>query len=49
MKSLGSIRRGFAPWAYPAARPFIAFENFFVSARTLTTTVWPAIGAHLLP
>jgi len=27
MKSLGSIRRSFAPWTDPSARPFIAFEN----------------------
>ncbi|WP_274630045.1 ABC transporter ATP-binding protein [Arvimicrobium flavum] len=27
MKSLGSIRRSFAPWADPQARPYIAFEN----------------------
>ena len=27
MKSLGSIRRSFAPWADPAARPYISFEN----------------------
>ncbi|MCO5146538.1 MAG: ABC transporter ATP-binding protein [Aquamicrobium sp.] len=27
MKSLGSIRRSFAPWNDPGARPFIAFRN----------------------
>ena len=27
MKSLGSIRRSFAPWADAAARPYISFEN----------------------
>ena len=27
MKSLGSIRRSFAPWTDPNARPYIAFEN----------------------
>jgi putrescine transport system ATP-binding protein len=27
MKSLGSIRRSFAPWTDPTAKPFIAFEN----------------------
>ncbi len=27
MKSLGSIRRSFAPWADPAAKPYILFEN----------------------
>jgi putrescine transport system ATP-binding protein len=27
MKSLGSIRRSFAPWNDPDARPYIAFEN----------------------
>jgi putrescine transport system ATP-binding protein len=27
MKSLGNIRRSFAPWADPAAKPFISFRN----------------------
>jgi len=27
MKSLGSIRRSFAPWNDPAAKPYIRFEN----------------------
>ena len=27
MKSLGNIRRSFAPWTDPAAQPYIAFEN----------------------
>ncbi|MBX3576488.1 MAG: ABC transporter ATP-binding protein [Rhizobiaceae bacterium] len=27
MKSLGSIRRSFAPWNDPSAKPYIAFEN----------------------
>ncbi|MCO6048425.1 ABC transporter ATP-binding protein [Mesorhizobium sp. RP14(2022)] len=27
MKPLGSIRRSFAPWADPAAKPYIVFEN----------------------
>jgi len=27
MKSLGSIRRSFAPWADPSAKPYIVFEN----------------------
>ncbi|NGN40343.1 ABC transporter ATP-binding protein [Mesorhizobium sp. CGMCC 1.15528] len=27
MKSLGSIRRSFAPWSDPAAKPYIVFEN----------------------
>jgi putrescine transport system ATP-binding protein len=27
MKSLGSIRRSFAPWTDPAAKPYIAFEG----------------------
>ncbi|OWO93860.1 polyamine ABC transporter ATP-binding protein [Rhizobium esperanzae] len=27
MKSLGNIRRAFAPWADPSAKPFIAFKN----------------------
>ncbi len=27
MKSLGNIRRAFAPWSDPSAKPFIAFRN----------------------
>ena len=27
MKSLGSIRRSFAPWTDPASKPYISFEN----------------------
>jgi putrescine transport system ATP-binding protein len=27
MNSLGSIRRSFAPWADPASKPYISFEN----------------------
>ncbi|MEQ9247447.1 MAG: polyamine ABC transporter ATP-binding protein, partial [Nitratireductor sp.] len=27
MKSLGSTRRSFAPWADPQAKPYISFEN----------------------
>ncbi|MBB4184045.1 ABC transporter ATP-binding protein [Sinorhizobium terangae] len=27
MKSFGSIRRSFAPWADPASKPFISFKN----------------------
>ena len=27
MKSLGSIRRAFAPWADPQARPYILFDR----------------------
>ena len=27
MKSLGNIRRAFAPWTDPSAKPFIAFKN----------------------
>ncbi|QRM54280.1 ABC transporter ATP-binding protein [Sinorhizobium sp. BG8] len=27
MKSLGSIRRSFAPWTDPSAKPFISFKN----------------------
>ena len=27
MKSLGSIRRSFAPWADPASKPFISVKN----------------------
>ena len=27
MKSLGNIRRSFAPWADPASKPFISFKN----------------------
>ena len=27
MKSLGSIRRAFAPWNDTSAKPYISFEN----------------------
>ncbi len=46
MKSLGSIRRTFAPWADPAARPYIVFENVtkrfgeFAAVNDLSLTVY---------
>ncbi|HEY0125110.1 MAG TPA: ATP-binding cassette domain-containing protein, partial [Rhizobium sp.] len=27
MKSLGNIRRSFAPWTDPSAKPYISFKN----------------------
>ncbi|MDZ7823604.1 MAG: ABC transporter ATP-binding protein [Ahrensia sp.] len=46
MKSLGSIRRSFAPWLDPSAKPYIAFENVtktfgdFVAVRNLTLHIY---------
>ena len=46
MKSLGSIRRSFAPWADPAARPYIVFENVtkrfgdFTAVDDLSLTIY---------
>ena len=46
MKSLGSIRKSFAPWSDPAARPYIAFENVtkrfgdFTAVNNLSLTVF---------
>ncbi|MDN2565812.1 polyamine ABC transporter ATP-binding protein [Aquibium sp. A9E412] len=46
MKSLGSIRRSFAPWADPAAVPYIAFEGVtktfgaFAAVNNLSLTIY---------
>lgn len=46
MKSLGSIRRSFAPWADPAAKPYISFENVtkrfgdFTAVNNLSLTIF---------
>ncbi len=46
MKSLGSIRRSFAPWADPTAKPYIRFENVtkrfgdFTAVNNLSLSVY---------
>jgi len=46
MKSLGSIRKSFAPWNDPAAKPYISFENVtkrfgdFTAVNNLSLTVY---------
>jgi len=46
MKSLGSIRKSFAPWSDPAAKPYISFENVtkrfgdFTAVNNLSLTVY---------
>jgi len=46
MKSLGSIRRSFAPWADPGAKPYIAIENVtkrfgdFTAVNNLSLSVY---------
>src|SRR5690554_2556901 len=46
MKSLGSIRRSFAPWNDPQARPYISFENVtkvfgdFVAVNNLSLDIY---------
>ncbi len=46
MKSLGSIRRSFAPWNDPAQKPYIAFENVtkrfgdFTAVDNLSLTIY---------
>jgi putrescine transport system ATP-binding protein len=46
MKSLGSIRRSFAPWNDPQAKPFIAVENVtkvfgdFVAVNNLSLSIY---------
>jgi putrescine transport system ATP-binding protein len=46
MKSLGSIRRSFAPWADPGSKPYISFENVtkkfgdFVAVNDLSLIVY---------
>ncbi len=47
MKSLGSIRRSFAPWSDPASKPFISFKNVtkkfgdFVAVDNLSLDIFP--------
>src|SRR5687767_11908708 len=47
MKSLGSIRRSFAPWADPKSVPFIAVKNVtkkfgdFVAVDDLSLNIYP--------
>ncbi len=47
MKSLGSIRRSFAPWSDPASKPFISFRNVtkkfgdFVAVDNLSLDIFP--------
>jgi putrescine transport system ATP-binding protein len=46
MKSLGSIRRDFAPWNDPKAKPYIQFENVtkrfgdFTAVDNLSLTIY---------
>lgn len=46
MKSLGSIRRSFAPWADPASKPYITFEKVtkvfgdFTAVNNLSLTIY---------
>lgn len=46
MKSLGSIRRSFAPWNDPSAKPYISFENVtkrfgdFTAVNNLSLSVY---------
>ncbi|MDP3897701.1 MAG: ABC transporter ATP-binding protein [Mesorhizobium sp.] len=46
MKSLGSIRRSFAPWTDPSAKPYIVFENVtkkfgdFTAVNNLSLTIY---------
>jgi len=46
MKSLGSIRRSFAPWTDPDAKPYISFENVtkrfgdFTAVNNLSLTIF---------
>ena len=46
MKSLGSIRKSFAPWADPAAKPYISVENVtkkfgdFTAVDNLSLTIY---------
>jgi putrescine transport system ATP-binding protein len=47
MKSLGSIRRSFAPWSDPTSKPFISFRNVtkkfgdFVAVDNLSLDIFP--------
>jgi putrescine transport system ATP-binding protein len=46
MKSLGSIRRSFAPWADPASKPYISFESItkkfgdFIAVNDLSLVIY---------
>ena len=46
MKSLGNIRRSFAPWADPQSKPFISFRNItkkfgdFIAVDNLTLDIY---------
>jgi putrescine transport system ATP-binding protein len=46
MKSLGSIRRDFAPWTDPGAKPYISFENVtkkfgdFIAVNNLSLNIY---------
>ena len=46
MKSLGSIRRSFAPWTDPASKPYISFENVtkkfgdFIAVNDLSLVIY---------
>jgi putrescine transport system ATP-binding protein len=46
MKSLGSIRRSFAPWADPTSKPYISFENVtkkfgeFIAVNDLSLVIY---------
>ena len=46
MKSLGSIRRSFAPWNDPSAKPYISFENItkrfgdFTAVNNLSLSIY---------
>jgi len=46
MKSLGSIRRSFAPWTDPSSKPYISFENVtkrfgdFTAVNNLSLTIY---------
>ncbi|MFP5076292.1 ABC transporter ATP-binding protein [Rhizobium sp. YIM 134829] len=47
MKSLGSIRRSFAPWADPTSKPYISFRNVtkkfgdFTAVNDLSLDIYP--------
>src|SRR6218665_669793 len=47
MKSLGNIRRSFAPWTDPASKPFISFKNVtkkfgdFTAVDDLSLNIYP--------
>ena len=53
MKSLGSIRRSFAPWADPASKPYISFESItkkfgdFVAGQIVVEVFRNEVGVEL--